>query len=98
MSKPPGRPKSDDAKLPLTIRVRSSVMATFADVKAAREAIEALVEAHHGPGLRSELAKAMASARVGSAKAAPAALSEIAKPAQAARQIKSRLKGEWKAP
>jgi hypothetical protein len=54
-----GRPKSDDPKVALTIRVRSSVLKGFADTNAARAEIEAVVEARYAPGLRSELAKAV---------------------------------------
>lgn len=53
MSKPPGRPKSDDPKLSLPIRVRRSILAGFVDTNAARSAIEALVEARYSPGLDS---------------------------------------------
>jgi hypothetical protein len=49
MTRVPGRPKSEDPKRSLPIRVRSSILAGFSDTGAARAAVEALVEEHFGP-------------------------------------------------
>lgn len=46
------RPKSEDPKRALTLRLRASVLALFADDKAARGALEALAEERYGFGLK----------------------------------------------